>query len=234
MNPTPEGAVAVVTGAGRGIGREIAWLLAERGHRVVVTDLDEEAARDTAKTIGRKAVARALDVRDPVQHHAVASCAVSLGPLAVWVNNAGMLVTGKAWEHGDDEVRALVEANVLGVMYGSRSAVRAMRDQRYPGDVINIASLSALGPVPGLAVYAATKAAVLSFSTSLQGDLRLAGAPIRVHAVCPDGTDTPMLAAHTGDEDSALIFTAPRVLDAREVAAAAVRVLGRDRLVRSV
>ena len=77
-------------------------------------------------------------------------------------------------------------------MHGSRAAVAAMREDG-GGHILNIASMSSFGPVPGLAVYAATKAAVLSFSAGLQGDLDLAGIPIRVHVLCPDAADTAMV-----------------------------------------
>ena len=79
----------------------------------------------------------------------------------------------------------------LGVIWGSHAAVEAMRSG--PGDnrhIVNIASLSALMPVPGLAIYSATKHGVLGFTGSLQGDLMDAGIPITVHALCPDAADT--------------------------------------------
>ena len=84
----------------------------------------------------------------------------------------------------------MVAANLLGVIWGSRAARR--RDDG-GGDILNLASMSAHGPVPGLAVYGATKHAVLAFSTSLQGDLDNAERPIRVHALCPDAANTGMV-----------------------------------------
>ena len=114
----------------------------------------------------------ALDVRDPEAHRAAAAAAAERGRLDVWVNNAGVMRTVKTWEHSDDEVRLMVDANFYGVMWGSRAAVDAMRAA--PGGdkhLINIGSLSSLAPVPGLAVYGATKHGVLGFSESLQGDL---------------------------------------------------------------
>ena len=179
---------AVVTGAGRGMGREIARRLVARGYEVVVTDIDLESARETAELLGGRTQPMALDVRDPAAHRAAAAAAAERGRLEVWVNNAGILRTEKAWEHTDEEVRMIVEANLLGVMWGSRTAVEAMRETG--GHIINMASMSSFGPAPGLAVYGATKHAVHGFSMSLQGDLQLAGVPIRVHAVCPDGVDT--------------------------------------------
>jgi NAD(P)-dependent dehydrogenase (short-subunit alcohol dehydrogenase family) len=215
---------AVVTGAGRGIGREIARLLVARGHRVLVTDVAEETARETAEQLGERAWPMALDVRDPDAHRAAAAAASERGPVKVWVNSAGVLRTEKSWEHGDDEVRLMVEANLLGVIWGSRAAVEAMRPTG--GDIVNMASMSSFGPVPGLAVYGATKHAVLGFTESLQGDLDDAGIPIRTHAICPDAVDTGMVRERERDEEAAIIFSAPRFLSAEEVAQKAVSAIG--------
>jgi short-subunit dehydrogenase len=89
-----------------------------------------------------------------------------------------------------------------------------------------MASMSSFGPVPGLAVYGATKHAVLGFTESLQGDLDDAGIPVRTHAICPDTVDTGMVRERQRDEDAAIIFSAPRFLSAEEVAQRAVSVIG--------
>jgi NAD(P)-dependent dehydrogenase (short-subunit alcohol dehydrogenase family) len=224
--------VAVVTGAGRGFGREIARRLAGRGYAVLCTDIDGPSAERTAEEIGNGAWSMAHDVRDPEAHRAAAAAAVSHGPLEVWVNNAGVLRTQKAWEHPDEEVRVLVEANLLGVMWGSRAAVEEMR-RNGAGDchVINIASMSALTPVPGLAVYGATKHGVLGFSESLQGDLNDAGIPIRVHAVCPDSAGTDMVRERAADPDAAIIWSAPKMLTPQEVADKVVGLLDSKKVV---
>jgi NAD(P)-dependent dehydrogenase (short-subunit alcohol dehydrogenase family) len=222
--------VAVVTGAGRGFGREIALRLAERSYTVLATDIDGDAAAATAERTG--GFSMQLDVRDPAAHRAAARSAIERGPLEVWVNNAGVLRTGKAWQHTDDEVRLLTEINLLGAIWGSRAAVDAMSERGGQNmHVINLASLSALAPVPGLAVYAATKHGVLGFTASLQGDLMAAGSPIAVHAVCPDGADTDMTRERAAERDSAIIWSAPRMLTADEVASAVVGLLDSKRLV---
>ena len=203
-------ATAVVTGAGRGIGREVARGLARRGYDVLVTDVNETAAQETAATIGDRARALQQDVRDPDSHRAVAQAAQERGSIEVWVNNAGVLRTEKVWEHSDDEVRMLVEANLLGVIWGTRAAVDAMRTGG--GHVINLASMSAFGPVPGLAVYGATKHAVLAFTESIQGDLEEAGIPVRMHAVCPDAVDTGMVRERADEPDAAIIFSSGQKL----------------------
>jgi NAD(P)-dependent dehydrogenase (short-subunit alcohol dehydrogenase family) len=223
---------AVVTGAGRGMGREIARRLRSRGYAVLATDVNREAAEETAELLGDQVWAMALDVRDEAAHRSVAAEAAERGPVKVWVNNAGILRTDKAWSHTDDEVRMMVEANLLGVVWGSRAAVEAMREGG--GHIINMASMSSFGPVPGLAVYGATKHAVLGFSGSLQGDLEQAGIPIRVHAVCPDGVDTGMVRERQAEPDSAIIFSAPKLLDPADVAERAVALLDGDKIVLAI
>jgi NAD(P)-dependent dehydrogenase (short-subunit alcohol dehydrogenase family) len=214
------------------MGREIARLLAARGYGVLVTDVDLEAARETAELLGDRVWPMALDVCNPEAHRAAATAAGEHGPLEVWVNNAGILRTDKAWAHTDEEVRMIVEANLMGVLWGSRTAVEAMRETG--GHIINMASLSSFGPAPGLAVYGATKHAVHGFSMSLQGDLQLAGVPIRVHAVCPDGVDTGMVRERQAEPDSAIIFSAPKLLQPADVAEKAVALLDSNRIVLAV
>ena len=226
--------VAVVTGAGRGFGRAISQRLAARGHTVLATDIDADAAGATADAVGGHSMR--LDVRDPEAHRAAALAAAEHGPLEVWVNNAGVMRTTKCWEQPDDEVRLECEVNLMGVIWGSRAAVDAMRTGagRRDAHIVNIASLSALLPVPGLAVYAATKHAVLGFTTSLQGDLYDAGVPITVHAVCPDGADTQLVREHDDEEEAAIIWSGPRMLTADEVADHVVALLDGKRLVHVI
>lgn len=226
-------ATAVVTGAGRGIGREVALRLARRGYDVLVTDVDEATAHATADAIGERAWSMAQDVRDPDSHRAVARAAAERGPVEAWVNNAGVLRTEKVWEHSDDDVRLMAEANLLGVFWGARAAVDAMRADG--GHLINLASMSAFGPVPGLAVYGATKHGVLGFSESLQGDLDEAKIPIRVHVVCPDAVDTRMVGERAADPDAAIIFSAgKKLLDAGDVAERIVGLLDSTEIVLAI
>ena len=225
--------VAVVTGAGRGFGRAIAQRLARRGHSVLATDVDEAAAAVTGGLVGGRSMA--LDVRDPEAHRAAAKAAVEQGPLEVWVNNAGVMRTGPAWEHSDDDVRLSCEVNLLGVIWGSLAAVDAMRGSAAGNrHIVNVASLSSFGPVPGLALYAATKHAVLGFTGSLQGDLLDAGIPITVHALCPDAADTQLLREHDGEAAAAINWSGPRLLTPDEVAEHAVALLDTKRLVRTI
>jgi NAD(P)-dependent dehydrogenase (short-subunit alcohol dehydrogenase family) len=224
--------VAVVTGAGRGFGRAIALRLAARGYTVLATDVDADAAAATAELAG--GFSMELDVRDPEAHRAVARAAAGHGALEVWVNNAGVMRTVKCWEQPDDDVRLECEVNLLGVIWGSRAAVDAMRAGPGEAHIINLASMSALQPVPGLAVYAATKHAVLGFSGSLQGDLLDARLPITVHAICPDGADTQLVREHDDEPEAAIIWSGRRLLTVDEVAGQAVALLDSKKLVHVV
>ncbi|BBH18024.1 putative short-chain dehydrogenase/reductase [Nocardioides baekrokdamisoli] len=212
----------MVTGAGRGIGFALASQLSDNGYRVVLTDVDGESAERAAAEIGNGAVGLEQDVRDMASHRSVAAEAARLGPLTRWVNNAGILFSGDAWTHGDDQVAAILDVNVRGVMAGCSAAVNAMEGG---GAILNIASISALGPVPGLALYAATKAAVLSYTTSLEGDLRHAGRPIRVRALCPDVVGTAMVSSQQKEPGAALLFSGPKPLQEDDVARAGIDLL---------
>jgi NAD(P)-dependent dehydrogenase (short-subunit alcohol dehydrogenase family) len=224
--------IAVVTGAGKGLGREIAKGLARKQFAVLATDIDADAARRTAEAIGGGAWSMHQDVRDPASHHEVARAALERGSPALWVNNAGVLHTGHAWEHSDDLVRQMTEVNVLGMIWGARAAIAAMREDG--GHLINIASLSSITPVPGLAIYGATKQAVLGFTISLAGDIERAKLPIKVSAVCPDGIDTDMVSSQRSNKQAGIVFASPKLLTVEEVARAVLGLVDKPRLAISV
>ena len=219
----------VVTGGARGIGRAIAEQMVARGHQVVVTDLDGEGAARTAAEIGA-AEGVAQDVRDPQSHRDVAELAVRHGVLTSWFNNAGVLFDGTLDELTDEQVRAMVEVNLLGVLWGTRAAVDAFGAAG--GDVVITASMSGLGPVPGLSAYAATKAACVSLAMSVNLET---SRRIRVHAVCPDGVGTEMLESfRSGSIAQKMTYSGGRILTAEEVATEAVGLVGGRRVVRAI
>ena len=224
---------ALVTGAGRGLGRAIAGLLADRGYLVMVTDLSGEAATAAAAELGRGALGAEVDVRDRSQvERARDELIAAAGSLQVWVNNAGVLVTGPAWEQSEEQHKLHLDVNTLGTINGTVAAIDVMRGARTGsatgsgpgaggssaaesppatgpgGHIINIASLAGLSAVPGEAVYAASKHAVLGFSGSTLSDLRLAGVRnIDISCVCPDGIWTPMLYDKLEDPEAAMSFS---------------------------
>jgi NAD(P)-dependent dehydrogenase (short-subunit alcohol dehydrogenase family) len=220
---------AVVTGAGRGMGRLVAQRLARRGLAVLVTDIDAQAAEETARMIGPNAWAMSQDVRNPDSHRAAARAAAERGPLKVWVNNAGVLRADTGWGHSDADVTLQVEVNLLGLMWGARAAVEAMRTSG--GHIINLGSMSSLTPTPGLGVYGASKMGVLGYSISLQGDLQIAGIPIKVSVICPDAVDTDMVKQVEGERASALLFSSRKLLGPEKVADLIVGLLDDYKLV---
>ncbi len=189
-----DGRTAVVTGAAGGLGRVLVERLAREGYDVVGVDL--------------QGADRVLDVTDAAACRALAD---ELRP-RVWVNNAGVLGAGDAATQPDDVVDRVVRVNLLGVVHGTRAAVASMRAHG-GGHVVQIASLASWVPVPGEALYAATKAGVLSFTLGLQAELRAQGVrEVNLTAVCPDGMLTPMLTDVLHDDALALSFSAPRLV----------------------
>lgn len=233
MSDTPRGG-AVVTGAGRGLGREIARLLAARGHTVHVTDVDGAAAGETARLVGGETTSGTLDVRDDEACQAVARHVLDrAGRLAVWVNNAGVICTGPAWEQDAATRRFMVEVNTLGTMNGTLAALGPMRAAG-AGHVVNIVSLAALIGVPGETVYSASKHAAVGFSLATLSDLRIAGdRGVDISCVCPDGIWTPMLFDKLDDPAAALSFSG-RLLQPHDVVRVVDRVLDNPRPVVAV
>lgn len=226
MDSTPS---AVVTGAARGIGRAVAEQLVRRGYAVVVTDVDGSAARRTADEIGAR-TGLVQDVRDAASHRQVLDAALEHGPLAVWVNNAGVGDDGTLVALTEEQVDRLVDVNLRGVIHGMRAALQGFGSG--PGDIVNIGSLSGLGPVPGLSVYAATKAAVVSLTGSVHAETPRR---IRVHALCPDGVATELVATmDPRGRARKLVQSRGSLLSAESVANHAVAMIGTRRVVRTV
>ncbi|MFG1867590.1 SDR family NAD(P)-dependent oxidoreductase [Micromonospora arborensis] len=228
---TPGRRVAVVTGAAGGLGRAIATALHADGWSVLLTDLDAAAVAAAAAPLGEWSAA--LDVRDEEACAGIAATAASRGDLALWVNNAGILVTGPSWEHDGPTRRRVIDVNALGAMNGTLAALAVMRRQGH-GHVLNVVSLAGLVAAPGETVYAASKHALLAFSLGTLSDLRMAGyRRVHVSCLCPDGIWTPMLQDRLDDPGALASFTGS-MLTAQRVAARAVRLARRPRPVVSL
>jgi NAD(P)-dependent dehydrogenase (short-subunit alcohol dehydrogenase family) len=220
---------AVVTGAGSGLGRAIAVELTGRGFVVLATDVDSDAAARTAEAIGPGATSLGLDVCDAEACRAAATAAISRGgSLDLWVNNAGVLVTGNAWEQDEAARKAMVDVNAVGTMNGTVAALERMTEAGR-GHVINVVSLAGIVAAPGEVAYSASKHAALAFTLGTLFDLRRAGfGEIELSAVCPDGIWTPMLEGKLDDPDAAGSFSG-RLLTPERVASAVGRLTDRPR-----
>jgi NAD(P)-dependent dehydrogenase (short-subunit alcohol dehydrogenase family) len=227
------GRVAVVTGAGAGIGRATARGLAQEGAAVGVADVDEAGGQETARDIeaedGRAAFVR-TDVSRGADIRAMIDFAIdTFGGLDILVNNAGIVATPAFPDADPDAWMRVVDVNLRGPMLGTHYAIRAMR--AHGGAIVNIASLAGigLGPHPS-PDYAATKAAVARFSAALAPLGGQSG--IRVNCICPDWVDTPMsrrTRARMTPEEEATVVPAG-ILAPEEVADAAVELIRDDSL----
>ncbi len=182
--------VAVVTGAGAGIGAATARALADAGHLVVAADLDQSAAAAVAAGLDG-AVAMAIDVRSLSSIEAAAGEARELGPLAVWVSCAGVSSMAPFLELTVQEIDANLTVNTRGTILCGQVAGRILVEQGSPGSIVNVASMaSKRGAVPYLAHYVASKFAVLGLTQAMA--LELAPHGIRVNCVCPGYVETAM------------------------------------------
>jgi len=217
---------AVVTGAGSGLGREIARELAGRGYRVWATDVDAEAVARTAAEIGGESTA--LDVRDEAACRALADSVAGDGGLDLWVNNAGVFFSGVPWEQGSELRQLMMDVNATGLINGTLAALAPMKASGR-GHIVNVVSLAGIVAAPGEVAYSASKHAAMAFTLGTQFDLRRAGIRgVRLSAVCPDGIWTPMLEDKLDDPDAAGSFSG-RLLTAEEVAKAVGKLTERPR-----
>jgi NADP-dependent 3-hydroxy acid dehydrogenase YdfG len=182
------GRTAVVTGAASGIGLALAERFTAEGMRVVMADVDEERLMAAAARVGQAADVLALRVDvssfEDVERLA-ARAAERFGDVHVLCNNAGVQMLGPAWELELAEWRWLLGINLWGVVHGIRAFVPAMIDHGAGAHVVNTASVGGLVAFPGMAMYAASKAAVVAISEALHHDLRDRGVPIGVSVLCP-------------------------------------------------
>jgi 3-oxoacyl-[acyl-carrier protein] reductase len=192
-----DGKIALVTGAGSGIGKCIAETYAREGARVALADLNADAAKSAARAIGNNAVALRCDVSNKADvDHALEETLAVFGALDLLVNNAGATHINKPLlEIGEDEFDRIFAVNVKGVFLACQAAVPVLR-KRGGGVIINIGSTAGLRPRPGLSAYNATKGAVHVLTKSLAVELAPDG--IRVCAIAPVATDTPLLPSFLG------------------------------------
>ena len=192
MAQTAQPRVALVTGAARGIGRCIATALAQAGHFVVVTDLDEGGAQVAAGAMGNAAMALRMDVRDADEvSSVVAQVLATHGAIDVLVNNAGLMTRGPGRQTTAAQFEAMLATNVTGIFHCVQAVAPAMA-ARGRGAIVNLASVSSVrgGGSVGNVWYGATKAAVVAMTAGLARELGPQG--VRVNAISPGVIVTDM------------------------------------------
>lgn len=190
---TSQQRMAVVTGAGSGLGRAIALKLATDGYAVAALDLDETSARETARLIGGKAAGYRADVSRAADiDQAVTTAIAELGPLEVMVNNAGIL-DGYFDVHEMDEAlwRKVIDIDLTSVFLGSKRALKEMLPRKR-GRIVNMASVAGLNGTGGGAAYIAAKHGVVGLTRQMAVQYGARG--IRSNCVCPGPVATGLRA----------------------------------------
>lgn len=226
--------VALVTGASSGIGRELAQVLAAEGHDLVLVARGEadlvELARDLGERHGIEARVLPADLARPGAPGEVAAAVERLGlEIDVLVNNAGFGLHGDFLETDPAVERDMIAVNVAALTELAKRLAGPMA-ARGRGRILNVASTAAFQPGPGMAVYYATKAYVLSFSVAIAVELE--GTGVTVTALCPGPTRTGF--AEVAGAGRSRLFARSRGMDAGRVARAGYRAMARGRKVAVV
>ncbi|MBL4847922.1 MAG: SDR family oxidoreductase [Planctomycetes bacterium] len=206
---------SIVTGASGGIGRALVSALVRRGEHVLATDREAPSDPSWPESLVE---GQALDVTDPIAwEQAIDHVCERWGAIDRVYHVAGVLIPGPFVEAGVGQVALHLRVNLEGALLGTQLAVTRMK-ARGRGHVIAVASLAALAPIPGLALYSASKAGLRAGLLAAADELRPFGVAVTV--VCPDAVQTPMLEKQIDSEAAALTFSGDaEVLTPDQVAA---------------
>jgi len=199
--------VVIITGAAGGIGSATAHLFAKHGAILVLTDIHKEGLENLGallKDSGAEIMLVEHDVADAESWRSLMEkIRKKYGRVDILINNAGVVQPGAAEKITSDEVQNQLSVNLSGTIHGCRAALGIMKAQNF-GKIVNVASLGGIVPLPGEAVYSATKYAIRGYSLSLHAELRRT--PVGVTVVCPDSVDTPQHDYELLYDDAVLSF----------------------------
>ena len=186
--------VAVITGAGSGIGRATALRLAQEGCALALSDIDEAGLEETARLTESHSPKTTTHIVDAADKESMRGFAEEVAKahehVHIVVNNAGVALVGTLEENSIEDLEWLVDINFWGVVYGCKFFLPFMKEEE-EAHIINISSLAGLTGIPGLGVYSATKAAVRSWTESLSEELR--GTGVAVSSIHPGGIATSIV-----------------------------------------
>jgi NAD(P)-dependent dehydrogenase (short-subunit alcohol dehydrogenase family) len=199
--------IAVVTGAGAGIGSGMARRLGALGMTVIVADINMEKAEQVAAQImsgGGKAEAVRVDVSIPAELDALADHVIkNHGPVKLLINNAGIETLGYVWEIPSDRWEKTLDINIHGVVHGVRAFAPHMIAHGQEAYIANLSSVGGFGIMPTQTAYMMSKHAIQSFSECLYLEMQVAGAPIHVSSIIPGMLKTEIFNAEAGEGEPA-------------------------------
>lgn len=211
--------ISLLTGCASGIGQHLTGRLLLEGWRVVATDIDLASLESSAARLGwptERVILRRLDVRlDEDWNLAITAAVASFGQVDVVINIAGYMQAEWVEESTTSTIDRHIDINLKGVIHGTTAASRQMIRQGH-GHIINIASLAGIAPIPGIAVYSASKYGCRGYSLAAALELRRHN--IFVTTISPDAVDTPLLKPQKGVEAAAMLFSSPHLLSVEDIA----------------